>query len=275
MEKLQQALQKARQQRAGAQSADGVDAQATTRTGAQGASELWAGLTPFSPDPKELERNRMVAFEASREAVPFDILRTKITLAMRKNGWRRLAITSPTANCGKSTTSCNIALGLSRQSDATGILFEFDLRKPVMSERLGFRVESTIADMLDGKTPFEEHARRYRNNVAVAVASRAFRDPTSVLISTNARETLASIEKRYEPDIMLFDLPPVLASDDTRAFLKEVDCALIVARAEDTTMSQLDSAEREVAEHTNVVGVALNQCRFNDPGLGNYDAQTY
>ncbi|MEO0872254.1 MAG: chromosome partitioning ATPase-like protein, partial [Pseudomonadota bacterium] len=134
MEKLQQALEKARQKRAGTQSAY-TEARAAARQSDPKTSELWAALSPFSPDFEELERNRIVAFEASREAVPFDILRTKVMLTMRKNGWRRLAITSPTANCGKSTTSCNIALGLSRQSDATGILFEFDLRKPVMSER--------------------------------------------------------------------------------------------------------------------------------------------
>ena len=174
-------------------------------------ADLWAELAPFSPDPKALERNRIVAFEASREAVPFDILRTKIMLAMRKNGWRRLAITSPTASCGKSTTACNLALGLSRQNDVRGMLFEFDLRKPIMSERLGLTVNSTIADMLEGRVPFEAHARCYRDSVAVAVASRAFRDPTSVLINTTARDTLAAIEEAYAPDLMIFDLPPVLA----------------------------------------------------------------
>ena len=69
------------------------------------------------------------------------------------------------------------------------------------------------------------------------------------------------IEGQFDPDIMIFDLPPMLVTDDARAFLKNVDCALIVARAEQTKISQLDVCEREVGEHTNVLGVVLNNCR--------------
>ena len=74
------------------------------------------------------------------------------------------------------------------------------------------------------------------------------------------------IEARYKPDVMIFDLPSVLVNDDTRAFLKNVDCALIVVRANQTRYSQFDTCEREIAEHTNVLGVVLNAYRHADKG---------
>ncbi len=57
---------------------------------------------------------------------------------------------------------------------------------------------------------------------------------------------------------MIFDLPSVLVNDDTRAFLKNADCALIVIRANSTRYGQFDACEREIAEQTNVLGVVLN-----------------
>jgi Mrp family chromosome partitioning ATPase len=67
---------------------------------------------------------------------------------------------------------------------------------------------------------------------------------------------------------MIFDLPPMLVSDDTTAFLKNVDCVLLIAGAEISTISQVDACEREIAEHTNVLGVVLNKCRFHEEESG-------
>jgi Mrp family chromosome partitioning ATPase len=74
-------------------------------------------------------------------------------------------------------------------------------------------------------------------------------------------EFLDNVQRDYAPDIMIFDLPSALSSDKALAFLKSVDCALIVARAEQTKFKKLDLCEVEVAANTNVLGVALNGCR--------------
>jgi len=63
---------------------------------------------------------------------------------------------------------------------------------------------------------------------------------------------------------LIFDLPAVLVNADTRAFLNNVDCALIVTRANTTRYRQFDLCEREVAEQTNVLGVVLNAYQYGD-----------
>ena len=67
---------------------------------------------------------------------------------------------------------------------------------------------------------------------------------------------------------MIFDLPPLLTGDDTRAFLKNVDCALLVLRAEETKSAQIDTSEKEIAKYTNVLGMVLNSCRHGDETQG-------
>ena len=67
---------------------------------------------------------------------------------------------------------------------------------------------------------------------------------------------------------MLFDLPPMLVSDDTMAFVGHVDAVLLIAAAEATTIKEVDSCERELASQTNVMGVVLNKCRYMGPEYG-------
>ena len=63
---------------------------------------------------------------------------------------------------------------------------------------------------------------------------------------------------------MIFDMPSILVGDNTRAFLKNVDCALIIVRANGTRYGHFDACEREIAEHTNVLGVVLNAFQTRD-----------
>ena len=86
-----------------------------------------------------------------------------------------------------------------------------------------------------------------------------------MLLSEETAVVLDQIEADYQPDVMIFDLPSVLVNDDTRAFLKNADCALIVIRANSTRYGQFDTCEREIAEQTAVMGVVLNAYQRTNP----------
>lgn len=273
MEKLQKALKKARETREGqaAVSPAAIRQPADTRgrgmAAGSGANRVpvfppvWDTMAAYEPDPTVLIKNRVMTLNAQAVPNPFDILRTKIFLLMRENGWKRIAITSPTKSCGKTTTACNLAVGFSRQREIKSMLFDFDLRRPSVAKLLGRKPDHSIIDLLTGKVTPAEQMLRLRSNVALSMARGPVSDPTQILLSKTTTELFHGIQDEYDPDVMLFDLPPMLVTDDARAFLKNVDCALIVARAEQTKMSQLDICEREVSEHTNVLGVVLNNCR--------------
>ena len=229
----------------------------------------WNALREVQLNRGALIHSRILSLNASAESAPFDVLRTKILYQMRQNNWRRLAVTSPMPQCGKTTTSVNLALALSRQPELRTILFDFDLRAPTVTEKLGLKDAPSITPLLSGKTRFQDHAVRVGPNLALALSGAPDSDPTRLLMADSTREVLARIQADYAPDIMIFDLPSILIGDDARAFLQHVDCALILARAEQTRYGDFDSCEREVGEYTNVLGVVLNGYRHAD---GKFDA---
>lgn len=271
MEKLQKALDKARKQRGGAKTpsprSHTIQPQTRERTAravVKASTPLWDELAPYEPNPDLLLRNRILTLNSKAETNPFDVLRTKIFLLMRENGWTRLAITSPNSDCGKTTTACNLAIGFSRQRENRTMLLDFDLRNPAVADMLGRKPNHGIKAMLKGDVPPQDQMLCLRGNVALSLSNTPISDPTQLLLSNRTSEMLDRVQNDFEPDIMIFDLPSMFAADDARAFLKNADCALILARAEHTTMAQLDTCERQVAEHTNVLGVVLNSCRHAD-----------
>jgi Mrp family chromosome partitioning ATPase len=263
MEKLQAALEKARTRRKTGAPVDQSRKTPTELRSGQ-ANHLWTDLKEIELSELTLHGHHVVAQEASKEATPFDILRTKILLQMRQNGWKTLAITSPMPQSGKSTIACNLALGLGRQGELHTMLFDLDLQDPSVGDFLGHTPEMEITDMLAGRVSFAEQAVRVGESVAISMAHRKEKDPTRILLADQTAQTLEAIKETYKPDIMIFDMPSILVGDNTRAFLKNVDCALIVTRANSTRYSHFDACEREIAEHTEVLGTVLNAFRTKE-----------
>lgn len=259
MEKLQAALAKARNQRDWRNDPP-KDKRPRKPNLPQTVPEPWEALEKVDLSRGGLRQHRIVAHDAGRGSTNFDVLRTKILLQMQQNGWTRLAITSPAPSSGKTTVACNLALGLGRQSNLRTMLFDFDLGDPSVHEFLGIDRPHRLSDVLSGEVSFDKHAVRVRNNVAVVTSPEPEPDPTQFILSDQMETFLDDIQTVYQPDIMVFDLPAILSGDRARAFLKTVDCALIVALAGRTKFNQLDICEREVAESTNVLGVVMNGC---------------
>lgn len=277
MEKIQSAIAKARAARsgqavAGPASASGQTpaAAAVVRARPPQVELAWDALREFRPAPAQMTRSRIVAFEGGREAVSFDVMRTKLLQQMRANNWRRLAITSPTAACGKSMIALNLAFSLARQADLRTILAELDLRRPSLAKTLGLENGNNFAKVLEAGAAFEDHAVRYGHNLAFATCSQPVRNSAELLNSPGVATVMAGIELRFDPTVVIFDMPPMLVSDDAMAFMGQVDCVLLVAAAEFSTIKEIDTCERELATQTNVMGVILNKCRHmgQDYGYG-------
>ena len=285
MEKIQTAIDKARAARtavAGGVAPAAVVATppattppATAAATAPAVSEMaaaWAALQPFTPDMARLRAQRVVTLGGGKDAVPFDMMRTKVIQQMRANGWRRLAITSPTPACGKSTIALNLAFSLARQTELRTILAELDLRRPTMAKVLGTRSRAGFASVLEDRADFAEVALRHGDGLALALNDGPVRNPAELLHGSSVAAALTAIEARYAPDLMIFDMPPMLVSDDVMAFMGHVDAVLLIAAAETTTVKEIDACERELATQTNVMGVVLNKCHYmgREYGYGYY-----
>lgn len=239
-----------------------LNARAPETDASSAITSAWAELHNFSPAAAALAKARIVALAGGHDAAPFDVMRTKVLQTMRANNWRRLAITSPTPACGKSTITLNLGFSLTRQPEIRTLLAEIDLRRPSLARSLNYMPNRNFADVLRGEAALAEAAICYNGNLAIALNRTPARNPAELLHGVAVPEILDGIEATYAPDLTIFDMPPMLVSDDAMVFAEQVDCVLLVAAAEATTVKEIDICERELATQTNVMGVVLNKCRF-------------
>ena len=263
MERLQAALEKARATRTGA-------APKQTRVGAgpkrpgrgTAVDEAWSAVRSVDMRVDRMRRNRVVALAGGKEAASIDMLRTKMLQQMRNNGWRRVAVTSPGSACGKTTIALNLAASMARQAELRTVLIDLDFRRPALARLLNVRGGPSFWDVLQGRASFAEQAVRFDENVIVSVNTAPAPNPSEILASSTTLSVIEDIEATYRPDVIMFDMPPMLVTDDNLAFLDKVDCASLVAAAESTTVAQVDVCERDLAAQTNFLGVILNKCRY-------------
>jgi protein-tyrosine kinase len=235
----------------------------------------WEELAEVTVSHRTLDANRIVAHSPGAAASVFDVMRTNLLRQMRANGWTRVAITSPGSACGKTTTCLNLAFSLGRQNDLRTMVIELDLRRPSMARLMGRKAPPRFADVLAGRAAPQTHLFRVGPNLAFGINPGMTPDSAELLASTQAAAEIDAIEARWRPDVMLFDLPPALVTDDTLAFLDQVDCVLMVAGAEQSTVGEIDRCGQELAAHTKVLGVILNKCRYMDHNEGYGHAGEY
>lgn len=228
---------------------------------------VWSRLPVFSVSAQHLERNRIVTAGRQDPAhVAFDLLRTRLLQALSEHGWRRVAITSPTKDCGKTFTAANLAISLSRQQNCRALLIDCDLRRPTLHKVIGAENPGSMGDVLRGHVAPEDHFQRMGENSIHAGPNVAFGfngvvEPyaSELLQSPETAKALDDIEKRLTPDVILFDLPPALFSDDVIAFRPLFDGVLLVVGGGLTTEKEIREVERRLGEDTPLLGTVLNR----------------
>ncbi|WP_333817495.1 CpsD/CapB family tyrosine-protein kinase [Tabrizicola sp.] len=252
MERIQSALAKARSAR---------DRKLQPNSGKAGA-DPWQELAEVMPDQKVLARNLIVAQHPGQAASSFDVMRTNLLRALRANGWTRVAITSPSPGCGKSTVALNLAFSLARMADKRVLLIELDLRHPSLIEKLGLPPNQNFIQSIGTGTLDFAQIRRVGTNLALALNSTPLDSPAELLSAPRTADLIDEVEARLRPDIILFDMSPLLVSDDALAYLDQVDCALMVAAAEESTLTEIEKCGADLGKRTQVLGVVLNKCRY-------------
>src|SRR5260370_34872774 len=151
MESIRQAVERARAGRApGMESSAGMVKQnPQIRTARSGLIDDQLNETELKD--YVLQSNRIVAHDSANIcAKPYDMLRTQVLRAMDLKGWKILAVTSPTPQCGKTLTAINLALSIARQPERSVLLVDMDLQRPRIARALGVRRSDGVLGVLGG-----------------------------------------------------------------------------------------------------------------------------
>ncbi len=211
-------------------------------------------------DAALLERHRVIAHQKSHPASwAFDLLRTQVLQKMDENGWRTLAITSPSVDSGKTVVSINLAMSIAQQLQRTALLVDFDLRRPSVARMLGLNRPKSLNDVFAGNASLGEAlVNPGVERLVVLPTNSPVPNASEVLSSAKVGNLVKELRERYSDRVVIFDLPPVLAADDVMTVLPRVDCVLMVVGSGVSTQSEVEEAMSRITRG-NLLGVILNK----------------
>ena len=226
----------------------------------------------ISLNQDHLAKNRIVAFNKNNHlSLGFDILRTQVIEKMLKNGWRTLAITSPVPACGKTMVSINLAMSIAHHTDKTAMLVDFDLRRPSVAKYLGINSGSTLNDVLSGDATISEAlVNPGLDRLVVLPTAIPIKHSSEVLSSKKITNLITEFRERYAERIVIFDLPPLLATDDAMIMLSQVDCVLVVVGNGMVSKTDLEESMRYV-DQDKLLGTVLNKEKMSQSQRDGYD----
>ncbi len=213
-----------------------------------------------------LERSRIVAHGPSAQhGHYYDMLRTQVLQEMDKKSWQFLAVSSPTAACGKTVTACNLAISIARLPERSVLLVDLDLRKPMVANYLGIEDGGGVLSVLEGRATLSSAV--LRANVGPNIGPNSFMVLPGTVPTAGSSEWMASqtmgtllqtIKREFRSSIVIFDLPPILLGDDVISILPRIDAALLVAAVGSTSISDVKECQRHL-RWTPVVRVVVNK----------------
>ncbi|MFT4266452.1 MAG: polysaccharide biosynthesis tyrosine autokinase [Xenophilus sp.] len=232
-------------------------------TADQGALDLRASagakgiqlLAEHQPDSQPIE-----ALRSLRVALQF------ASLEAENN---RILITGATPGIGKSFISGNFAAIMAHAGKRV-LLIDADLRKGHLQRAFGLPREGGLSELLAGDLPMDRavHANVVPN-LDVLTTGKLPVNPADMLMSDTFVRVLDALSAQY--DIVIVDTPPVLVVADTAAVAPHCGVVLLVARADQTHLGEINESTRRLVhggKHPN--GVVFNGMDLTRRHYGSY-----
>lgn len=217
-------------------------------------------VVKISPDLLR-ERRVIMGLKNNPHIDIFRQLRTKVLRKLRDNKWNSLAITGATPGVGKSFVSVNLAIALAMEVNQTVLVVDADLRNPSLAWHLGLNVEKGLLDYLREDIPLEQILINPGFQRLVVLPGKGSTPHSSELLASPKMATLVSdLKSKYHSRIILFDMPPLLTSDDTLLFMPYFDAALLVVEDGKNTEDEI-TRSLHILEETELMGIVMNKAR--------------
>ncbi len=207
-----------------------------------------------------LENNRIFAFnKEDPSSLIFDVLRTQVLQIMDENGWRTLAITSPTPGVGKTVVAINLAMSIAQKTNKSAMLVDFDLRDPRIGAYLGLPMEKSLNDLLNGDAELSDIlVNPDIPRLVLLPTKNGVSKPSEILSSGKISGLIKDLRERYESRITIFDLPSLLHSDDAISVIPQIDCVLMVVANGMSNNLEIKDALRHLSK-ANLIGTVFNK----------------
>ncbi|MCR4347337.1 MAG: CpsD/CapB family tyrosine-protein kinase [Sulfuricaulis sp.] len=259
MERIKEALERARQERQHA--GGGANGTPMPRGGVVPAQIAYTQTRHAEVSSEFLREKRVITGrDPDTFTDAYGILRTQVLQRLRENNWNVLAVTSPGGHEGKTLTTINLAISLAMEVGYTVLLVDADLRHPDVHTYFGLEPEYGLSDYLVSDKPISELLLKPAGiqGLVILPGGKPLPNSAEMLNSPKMSRLVEEFKTRYPSRIVLFDLPPLLATADAISFAPYVDAALLVLEEGKTPMHDAQRAT-ELLKDTHLIGVVLNK----------------
>lgn len=269
MERIKQAVEKARQSRNQVREVssqlsemDISDVKPAVFTKALDINQIKYSSTKVVPADAEVFREKRVLAnlrEDSPVTSAFKMLRTRVLQKMKTNHWNTIGVTSPGAGEGKTLTAVNLAISLAAEGNHTVLLVDLDLKYPSVAPMFGYHPTYDLGSHLFDGVPLPDVLFNPGiERLVVLPAGRPIPNSSETLLSTEVSRLVTELKNRYASRIIIFDLPPMLATDDVLAFSPLLDTALLVVEDGKTRKEEI-LRSIDMLGSIELTGVVLNK----------------
>jgi capsular exopolysaccharide synthesis family protein len=202
----------------------------------------------------------------SPAAEGYRVLRTNVLSAASTSRVKSIAVTSPHAGEGKSSTVANLGVVLARAGQNV-TLVSADLRRPRLHEFFKRDSEPGLIEVLGGRVRLAHAIQRIHlptrgfdtdaATLQFVPSGRVPDDPTELIVADRMAEVIRSLEETS--DIVLLDLPPVLPVTDALVVASITRCVLLVIGPKSDTRPILISMRQQLDRvGADIIGGVLN-----------------
>lgn len=213
-----------------------------------------------SIDANTMEKNRVLPQVQDTSALrAYKIMRTRLLQRMTPNNWNSLAITGTESGQGKTLTAINLAIALAQDPNTFVFLVDLDLQRPQIANYLGMSFERGLGDYLVGEAELDQII--YDTSIerlSIIPNGRSFEHSSEYLSTPRLLDLVNALGNESPTRIVIYDLPPLLLSDDVLTFAPHADGVLLVVTEGTTARGSLERSKELLAE-MNLVGVVLNR----------------
>jgi protein-tyrosine kinase len=198
----------------------------------------------------------------------YKLLRTRLRRRFVTNHWRSVTITSEGQGVGKTVTATNLAITFAQDPRTPVFLVDLDLHRPQVAHYLGMHIRKGLSDYLLGDAEIEEIIYSVGiGGLAVVPNVQPLENASELLTSPRMLQLVRFLQAEKPDHVILYDMPPLMLSDDVLAFAPHTDCVLDVVAVGITRRASLEAAKDILAE-LNLVGIVLNRSKEQNHQLG-------
>ena len=205
--------------------------------------------------------NRVVLPEdAGLAPQAYRMLRTQVLQRVRQHSVRALGVVSAVDGEGKTVTAANLALGVAAESNQNVLLVDLDLRRPSLASLLGMQVEAGLEAWFGGVASIGDicHGIEGVERLEIIPTLAPIRASSEMLAARRTQEMLHDLKTAQRDGLVIFDLPPVLLTDDFLTVAPLLDGVVLVV-TEGLTRRDDVVRLKELLGSTRLIGSVLNR----------------